>query len=215
MNIERLRTLADKEEVDYQFLLSMLSDYAHPRDKITRWIKMGELIRVKKGLYVFGKHGALNAYSKEVLANLIYGPSAISLSYALSFYGMIPERVSTVTSITNQRKKAFTTPIGDFSYHYLNARKFSIGVELMNAAKSNAFLIASKEKALCDHVHIIDKKIKFADLEAVESYLLRDLRIDETMLRSLRTTHLTELCNHYNDSRLDLLIAFIKKWKKH
>lgn len=215
MNIEKLRKLAGKEEVDYQFLLSMLSDYAHPRDKITRWIRAGELIRVKKGLYIFAKDVALGPYSKEVLANLIYGPSAISLSYALSFYGMIPERVTTVTSITNQRKKLFTTPIGEFSYNYLNTSKFCIGVELMNAAKNNAFLIASKEKALCDHIHITDKKIKLTELEAVESYLLQDLRIDETILRSLCTTHLTELCNHYNDLRLGLLITFIKKWKKY
>ena len=61
----------------------------------------------KKGLYIFGKSVALQPYSKEVLANLIYGPSAISLSYALSYYGLIPERVHIVTSITNNRIKTF------------------------------------------------------------------------------------------------------------
>src|SRR5436190_9717139 len=98
MRINLLRKLAEKEIIDYTFLISVLSNYASPRDKITAWLKSGDLIRVKKGLYVFGKDVALTPFSHEVLANLIYGPSAISLSYALAFYGLIPERVTTVTS---------------------------------------------------------------------------------------------------------------------
>ena len=93
MKLETLRKIAGREEIDYQFLLSILKEYAHPRDKISEWLKSGDLIRVKKGLYIFGKQIAQTSYLLEVLANLIYGPSAISLSYALSFYGLIPERV--------------------------------------------------------------------------------------------------------------------------
>src|SRR3990167_4009219 len=114
MKIEALRKLAGGEEIDYQFLMSALQDYAQPRDKVSQWLKTGELVRVKKGLYVFGKTVAETAYSQEVLANLIYGPSAISLSYALSFYGLIPERVPVITSITNNRIKSFATSIGTF-----------------------------------------------------------------------------------------------------
>ncbi len=214
MNIEKLRKIAGKEEIDYQLLLSILADYTQPRNKIARWLKSGELIRVKKGLYIFSEHGSLSPYSKEVLANLIYGPSAISLNYALSFYGMVPERITTVTSITNQRNKSFSTPIGEFTYFYLNTQKFSTGIELMNAGKNNAFLIASKEKALCDHIYITDKKIKLATLDEIEAYLLHDLRIDENSLRSLQLKNFTEICNSYNDPRFNLLLNFIKKWKK-
>src|SRR5205085_9208942 len=103
---------AQREEIDYQFLLSLLLEYARPREKISAWLKSGELIRVKKGLYIFGPQVAQGPYSPEVLANLIYGPSAISLNYALSFYGLIPERVTTITSITNKRNKQFSTAVG-------------------------------------------------------------------------------------------------------
>ncbi|MEM1244661.1 MAG: hypothetical protein AAGG80_07595, partial [Pseudomonadota bacterium] len=120
MNIETLRKLAGKEEIDYQFIVSALAGYARPRDKISNWLKSGQLIRVKKGLYIFGKSVALQPYSKEVLANLIYGPSAISLTYALSYYGLIPERVDVITSVTNKRHKSFATCIGEFSYYALN-----------------------------------------------------------------------------------------------
>ena len=114
MKIEILRKLANREEIDYLFLVSALKHYARPREKISQWLKSGDLIRVKKGLYIFAGEAKESLYSLEVLANLIYGPSAISLSYALAFYGMIPERVSTITSITPKRCKKFGTPVGLF-----------------------------------------------------------------------------------------------------
>lgn len=214
MKIEKLRKLAGKEEIDYQFLMSALSEYARPRDKISAWLRVGDLIRVKKGLYIFGHEVALTAYSKEVLANLIYGPSAISLAYALAFYGFIPERLTTVTSITSKRNKTFSTPVGVFTYQYLNTMKYSIGIELVNVATNRAFFIASPEKALSDYIHLIDKKIQFATLEEVEIYLLHDLRIEENALSTLRINKLDEIQKIYHDERITLLTQFIKKWKK-
>lgn len=215
MNILQLQRLIGREEVDYQLLLSALSDYAYPRDKITGWLKSGELVRVKKGLYVFGKDVSLKPYSPEVLANLIYGPSAISLNYALSFYGMIPERVTTITSITNKRDKAFATPIGDFTYRLLAPKKYAVGIELFNANNLSPFLIASPEKALCDLIHLSDKKIKLTALTDVQNYLFSDLRIDEDALSSFRIELLTEVVDTYQDKRLESLKAFIKEWQTH
>ena len=214
MKIETVRKWVGKEEIDYPFLISVLARYAHPRDKISDWLKSGDLIRIKKGLYVFGKHIALTPYSHEVLANLIYGPSAISLSYALSYYGLIPERAHTVTSITSKRNKLFTTPIGEFTYTYLNPTKYAVGIELISTSKTHHFLIASPEKALCDHIHLIDKRIIFSHVSEIEAYLLGDLRIDENALKTFRIKKILEICVAYQDTRLEFLIMFIKKWKK-
>jgi len=87
--------------IDYSYLMDLLKSYQSPRDKISRMIMKKEIIPVKKGLYVlspeFGKPIDL-----KVVANLIYGPSYISLEYALSYWGLIPEKVEEVTSITNK-----------------------------------------------------------------------------------------------------------------
>lgn len=214
MKIETLRKLAGKEVVDYPFLLSMLSEYDRPRDKISTWLKSGDLIRVKKGLYIFGKNVALLPYSHEVLANLIYGPSAISLSYALAFYGLIPERVTTITSITNKRNKLFATPIGEFTYRYLHTKKYAVGITLASHSKENHFLIASPEKALCDHLHLTDNKIILSNHDEMEAYLFQDLRIDKDLVQSFNKNMLLEISSIYNDERLNLLTSFIKKWKK-
>ncbi len=146
MKIEALRKLANREEIDYQLLVSALQEYSRPREKISQWLKSGDLIRVKKGLYVFGKTVAQYPYSLEILANLIYGPSAISLSYALSFYGLIPERVTLITSITSKKLKRFITPVGNFNYYYLPSHKYSFGIELKGSV-NRQFLIASPEKS--------------------------------------------------------------------
>jgi hypothetical protein len=213
MNLELVRKIAGREEIDYQFLLSILNEYAHPRDKISGWLQSGDLIRVKKGLYIFGQRLAQTAYSLELLANLIYGPSAISLSYALSFYGLIPERVTTITSITNKRNKSFSTPIGEFTYQYIHPLKYPVEIELIESSNANHFLIASPEKALCDHIYLTDKHIPLLTMNELERYLFHDLRIDESALRKFRITRLNQISTSYQDIRLALLTDFIKKWK--
>jgi len=215
MRIETIRELStNRAEIDYGFLMSALQGYVRPREKISRWLKSGELIRVKKGLYVFGKSIAQSGYSKEVLANLIYGPSAISLHYALAFYGFIPETVTSVTSITPKRYKTYQTPVGDFVYHYLNFKKYSIGIALETILSNQQILIASPEKALCDLIHLIDKKIQFSQLSDVDFYLFHDLRMDPTLCKEFSIKTLEQLSTAYQDTRLDQLTLFIKKWKK-
>jgi hypothetical protein len=69
-------------EIDYGFLKNTLKDYKFPRNKVASLIKGGELISVKKGLYVRKN----SDYSLPVLANMIYGPSYVSEDYALAWF---------------------------------------------------------------------------------------------------------------------------------
>src|SRR5512136_3222497 len=101
--IEDLRARIDGEEFDYQTLLDSLKQYERPRDKITSLLRRGAIIRVKKGIYVFGPKHARRPFSREILANMIYGPSCISLDFALQYHGLIPERVESLTSVTTGR----------------------------------------------------------------------------------------------------------------
>ena len=78
--------------------------------------KIKALIRIKRGVYIFAKHFARRPYSAEVLANMIYGPSYISLKWACQYHRLIPEKVTTITSVTTQRSRQFQTPLGLFNY---------------------------------------------------------------------------------------------------
>lgn len=215
MNIEQLYQLAGREEIDYSFIMAALNTYARPREKISLWLKNGSLIRVKKGLYVFGDQVTKQPYSLELLANLIYGPSAISLRYALSFYGLIPERVSVITSITNKRNKQFTTPVGHFTYRYLNQHRYAMGIELKTSAAGYSFLIASPEKALCDLVYLEDNALVIHDLRDIETYLFNDLRLDEESMKQLNPNKLNLLANQYHHTGLTQIVEFINARKNH
>lgn len=208
MHISQLRSLTNREEIDYLFLLSALKDYAKPRQKISDWLNKGELVRVKKGLYVFGPRVSKRPYSKELLANLIYGPSAISLSYALAHYGLIPERVETITSITNNRNKDFQTTLGLFTYQYLSDARYQHDIQLIPLSNDTSYLMATPEKALCDSIFFSSKTIKMTSLHDMESYLFADLRIDEAALIELSFDNIKEIAAFYKNPAVSLLNKF-------
>ena len=185
-----IRKLSLIEEFDYNFLLDILKSYKYPRNKIKKLIDSKKIIRVKKGIYVFGKDLSLEPYSLESLANMIYGPSYISLEYALSFYGMIPESVKTITSITNKRNKLFKTELGDFSYKYINPKVYSLGITINKLDKNHSVLMATREKALIDILYF-NKKL-MTNLEMKE-YLYKNLRIEKYELMKLDLEALREL----------------------
>jgi len=189
-----LRNSIKAEEFDYNILKYALCKYKNPRVKINDLLKKGHIIRIKKGLYIFGPEMAREPYSKEVLANLVYGPSYISLEYALSFYGLIPERVETVTSITNKRRKIFDTPIGIFSYRYINPSIYSSGVTLHDVDKYHSILIASKEKAVFDMLYFSKK---MTDQSQLEEYLFDDLRIDTQELTGFNLEKAKKIAGFY------------------
>lgn len=189
-----LRNSALTEEFDYNFIKHSLYKYKNPRVKINDLLKKGVIIRVKKGLYVFGPELARGPYSKETLANLIYGPSYISLEYALSFYGLFPERVETVTCVTNKRKKLFNTPVGIFSYRYIKPSIYPCSVTLLTVDKHHSFLIATKEKALSDILYFSDIMTGEAQ---IEKYLFEDLRLDREGLAGLNLRNVKKLAGLY------------------
>lgn len=209
MNIYTLRRQAGREEIDYLLLKSLLSDVAYPRDKITRLLQTQALIRVKKGLYVFGVESAKKPFSTELLANLIYGPSAISLHYALSFYGIIPERVYTITSITNKRNKQFSTPVGEFSYRYLSSLKYAIGIARLSIDAERHVFIATPEKALADLLLLSCPKKSIKNIQELKHYLLNDQRMEEKQLKSLNIPLLRAIADVYQSLGVNLLVEYV------
>ena len=213
MNIFELRQNISREIIDYNLLMSALSSYAHARGKISEWLHKGELIRVKKGLYVFGPQASRNPYSIENLANLIYGPSAISLHYALNFYGLIPERVHSVTSITNKRNKQFTTPVGEFTYQYLHPKKYAIGIDIMTSSPNSSYFIATPEKALCDLIALTTKNISLESTHEFENFVFEDLRLDNIEFGKLNRERFQEIARVYANQRLNKFTNLLLKWK--
>jgi hypothetical protein len=168
---------APGEELEYGFVVDCLSSYKNPRVKLNHLLKIGALVRVKKGIYIFGENFARRPFSKEVLANMMYGPSYISLEWACQYYRLIPEKVTTVTSITTQRSREFETPVGFFTYDHLPVQVFHVGVTLRQFSDTQQALVATKEKALADL--LVVRRGSFSSRKHFQETLFEDLRIEE------------------------------------
>ena len=163
-------------------LTGYLTDYKDPDSKIKQLVDKGDILRVKRGLYVVGELYRNGSVSQELLANLLYGPSYISMDYALSFYGLIPERVYEVTSMTTKLIKEYETPFGRYSYTKSSLCFYPIGIRLQSS-DTGSFMIASKEKALCDKL-VFSKNLQITSKNTMYAYLEDDIRLDMHMLES-------------------------------
>ena len=123
---------------------------------LKNWVNKGHLIMLRRGLYVASE--LKNKLDVMAFATKMYAPSYVSMEMALNFYGIIPEAVFTVTSITTRKTKHFATPIGNFSYQKIKKEAFG-GFETKKQA-GVSFNLALPEKALVDFFylnrHILD-----------------------------------------------------------
>jgi len=213
IGMEQIRRQIPTEEFDYQALLDCLKGYARPRDRISDLIKSGAIIRVKKGLYIFGPDYSRGPYSRELLANLIYGPSYVSLDYALAYHGLIPERVETVTSVTCAKSRSFHTPVGRFTYWAVPLEYYRTGIDIVEMSEKRPFLLATREKALADKVYR-DRGVAMRTTREVEEYLLRNLRLDPSALAELDTNGMGEISRHCRSRKVAHLVSFIQRLKE-
>jgi predicted transcriptional regulator of viral defense system len=207
-----VRNQIQREEFDYQTLLDALRTYARPRDKISDLLRKGIIVRVKKGLYIFGKDYRREYYSPELIANLIYGPSYLSFEFALQYYGMIPERVEAVTSVTIGRSKRFSTPIGLFTYRQIPLPAYRVGMTRVARDDKTAFLIATPEKALADKLRD-DRGGSIQSRSQMITYLSDNLRIDDSTLWKLDCDLLFEIGRRYHSRKIRVLADVVRHQK--
>lgn len=201
------------EIFDYQTLIDALKGLAYPRNRINDLLRQEAIVRVKKGLYVFGDKYRRYPYSKELLANLVYGPSYVSLDYALAYHGLIPERVEALTSVTPNRSRRFATPIGPFVYRQIPSRAYEAGMVRVEADHDQAFLIASPEKALADKIVSV-RGASIISVAEMRRFLEEDLRVDAEAVRALSAERIDDYAGRYRSRRLRLLSAVVRRLRR-
>ncbi len=163
--------------VDFALLATILDNYKSPKSKVAAMEKSGDLIRLKKGLFVVSPEVNEQAISRELIANHLYGPSYVSLETALSFYGMIPEKVYAVRSVTTRLSKTYVTPLGNYEYVTVPEDYFQIGIRQEIVNNQYAYMIATPEKAICDMI-ATTRNLRLQSVKAMQAYIEEDLRID-------------------------------------
>ena len=165
---------------------SLFPEMKAGNQKVRNLEAAGQIIRLKKGLYVVSPKVSRVALSTELIANHLYAPSYVSKQTALRYYGLIPEAVFTTQSMTVKHSRNFDTPVGRFEYQSIAREAFSIGITYINK-QSYSFLIATPEKALCDMI-ANSPKVNLRYLKDVEIYLEEDIRMDIEDFRNMDVT---------------------------
>ena len=169
---------------------SNLVNFSNKDTKLSRDVKNGKLIKIVNGLYETDSNT-----SPYLLAGSIYGPSYISFEYALSFYGLIPEKI-------------FNTSFGTYTYRDVPQTAYPEEI-ILKEENGYSYQIASKEKAICDKLYTL-KPIK--NLDNLKKLLFDDLRIDKDIFESLDTEKIEKLSSLYHSTNVSLLAKYMRKF---
>jgi predicted transcriptional regulator of viral defense system len=180
------------------------------RNNLTRWCKKGLLVKLRNQYYAFSEYRQIPEFSRYV-ANRMYAPSYISLHSALSFYGMIPEEVVQLTSVTTLKTAKFENAFGTFHYQNVKTPLFfgykiktvQIASPYSHRENGRGLMFATPEKALLDLLYLNPYYKSDQDME--------ELRLDEDFMQNVFNTsllddYLTKIKSKALDKRVKTLL---------
>ncbi|MCU0857903.1 MAG: hypothetical protein MUC65_05815 [Pontiellaceae bacterium] len=150
---ELLKELGEEPVFRSSFLLTGGRNPADVHRQISRWVSSGKLIQLRRSFYMLADIYRKKTAHPFFLANQIKEASYVSLQSALSYYGLIPEYVPVITSVTTGRPERFETAIGGFLFKHVKKEFFSGYISEKLADGQSAFL-ATPEKALLDLIYL-------------------------------------------------------------
>lgn len=178
--------------------------------RLVEWQQKGYLRRVVNRWYLFDDT-PLDENLLWWTANRVYQPSYLSMETALSFYGLIPEGVYSLTSVSSKKNRVLHTPVGTFSYRHLKPAAFfgyqvlrSAGV-VAGSAADRPVLMAYPEKAILDYCYLNTHLTTVEDFAAT--------RLNAAHLRAqLDQNRMRDYLNLLNVRRLTQRIAVLNQY---
>ena len=123
------------------------------RSQISRWVREGKVIMLRRGCYTIAPPYSGRIPSIFVLANAMEPASYISCQSALAWYGLIPEHVPSVVSVTSGRAGTINNKLGNFIFRHVKS-SLLWGFETVNVLRGENARIAFPEKALLDLIYL-------------------------------------------------------------
>jgi len=195
--------LADRILSDRQLDELLGGSNARRYGLVNRALKDGSLIRVKRGIYVLGRHYRSHPVHPFVVAQNLVPGSYISFESALAHHGWLPEAVFVTASVSPGRKTVNleTRDFGTFSYHPLaiNDYCFLTNTDRVKYNKLTSF-VAQPLRALMDLVAL--RKVRWSGLD----WLIKGMRIEEDTLIALRRKDFTDLKQVYKHKAVNTFL---------
>lgn len=182
---------------------------AQVRLQLSRWVSDRKLIRLHKGLYTLAEPYRKSPFEPFVAANKLKTPSYVSLQSALAFYGMIPEFVPQVTSVTTVRPGTVQTPLGPFDFRHIH-KKYFYGYDRIELSAGQSASVARPEKALLDLFYLTPRsdskafieQLRLQNVEIVNRSILRELAETAASPKLERAVRLIEAQFDLSEGRL-------------
>lgn len=171
--------------------------------QVNRALKAGELLRVKRGLYVLADKFRDYPVHPFALAQQLVPGSYVSAESALGYHGWIPEAVRSVLSMTATAKSVSYEHelLGKYEFQRMTVQSgFFLQAVTRYELQHQVALIADPLRALLDLVYL--RKLPWQGLD----YLLEGLRIDEQAIRSLSSSDISRLLDVYKGKRERMFI---------
>ncbi len=186
-------------------LSEKFKDCSDVKGKIRRELKLGSLVRVRRGLYETNPNA-----NGEWLAGSICGPSYLSHDYVLCLYDLIPESVlNNYTSMTHGKGKRMivNNVFGSYRYRDVPEEAYPLGLETFSV-EGYTYSMATLEKAVCDKLYTMPEVTGADDMRDM---LFEDLRFDEDDFFALDASAMKEYAAAYRCANLDALIEFLER----
>jgi len=167
--------------------------------RLSEWQKKGYIQKIIKGYYLFSDV-EINEDILAIAANKMYKPSYISLETALSYYGLIPESIYVITSVSTRRTYRFETSLAAFAYRTIKPVLF-FGYSLLSSGIKIAFM----EKAILDFLYLNPS------VQSEDDFF--SLRLNkEEMLSRMDTERLRDYMKRFNQKRLANTVEHFLMW---
>lgn len=189
----------DHPFIDYKDVVPRDPGAQAARNQLSRWQKAGRIFVLRKGLCILGKADRKVEPDPLQAANILYEPSYVSLEYALEFYGLIPERVEAMTSVSTLKTARFDNVLGRFIYQHIRPEAFRGFSRVQHGTAF--FLMAEPEKALADYLYLnlplytkdtrdaLEHSLRLQNIEGLKVPRLLELGVlfrSKTLLRVLK-----------------------------
>lgn len=202
MEFERLlRIVGDEPVFETGLLLAGDVKPAHVRRQLSRWVKAGRVYQLRRGLYTLAPPFQKVKPHPFVVANHLVRGSYVSLQSALAHYGLIPEYVPVITSVTTSRPGRWNTPLGNYEFRHVKPNLL-FGYQSLDVGDRQETFVASPGKALLDLIYLEPG----ADLPDY----LRELRLQN--LDQLDVVVLSQYADRAGSSKLKRAVKVISNF---
>jgi len=171
------------------------------RNNFVRWVKKGLLVRLRQGYYAVPEYENKPDFTL-FFANRICRPSYISLHTALAFYGIIPEAVVQITSVTSLKTASFQNEFGEYDYKSIR-EELMFGYDFKTIANGQSIKLARPEQALLDLLYLYPFYNSEKEME--------ELRLDEDFLQDeLNLQRLENYLSGFKNKALKKRVRLLK-----